>query len=164
MTLASLPGVLGELEVDDTNVYLELLPPQPQAESQMLSVPLGGGTVTTLAATPEFPQLMALDATHVYWAAGGNGGVLSVPVTGGAVTTLAPDQYGTEAVAVDATYVYWTNFSAGTVAKSPLAGGAAVTLATGQTEAYGLAVDGTSVYWATNPDMSHGMIMKLTPK
>ena len=163
-TLASLPGVLGELEVDDTNVYLELLPPQPQAESQMLSVPLGGGTVTTLAATPEFPQLMALDATHVYWAAGGNGGVLSVPVTGGAVTTLAPDQYGTEAVAVDATYVYWTNFSAGTVAKSPLAGGAAVTLATGQTEAYGLAVDGTSVYWATNPDMSHGMIMKLTPK
>jgi hypothetical protein len=84
--------------------------------SAILSVPLDGGSVVTLAADKSGKMDIATDGTSVYWTTGGpDGSVVKVPVGGGAPVTLATGQPGTWGIAVDATSVYWA--SAGGVMK-----------------------------------------------
>lgn len=77
--------------------------------------PSGGCTPKSVAtgppASPDETAGMALDATHVYWAAfglpdGGAGGVFGAPRDGGALLELSRDP-GAQYVAVDDLNVYW---------------------------------------------------------
>jgi hypothetical protein len=88
---------------------------------------------------------LAVDATNVYWSAGGD--LKTVALTGGTPTVLAP---GTAvAIAVDATNVYWAD-KAGSIYKVPIGGGAATVVASWQGIPAGLAIDATNVYWTSS--------------
>ncbi len=81
------------------------------------SMPIGGGTVTTLASTPdEAPGVaLAVDAESAYWLADGK--VLRVSRAGGPVTTLVSGRQDMFGMAMDATAVYWTERQGGRVMK-----------------------------------------------
>ena len=55
------------MTVDATNVYWT------QNDGTIMSVPISGGNVTTLAAGQTAPSGIAVDATSVYWVTRGNG-------------------------------------------------------------------------------------------
>lgn len=152
-------------------------------EGNVVSIPVGGGTPTTLASESGYLTSIAVDSTSVYWtdyglsqeATNTNGLVLKAPLGGGTPTTLASGQHDPSAIAVDATNVYWGNagtqgagYTDGSVVKVPLGGGSLVTIASGQ-GVQGIAVDATSVYWTTQgvsgpTGAPTGMVMKFTPK
>jgi len=129
----------------------------------ILSVPTGGGTVTTVVPNQDYPWAIAVDGNNVYWtnydndgAVGGGetsmGSVLQAPVGGGSVTTLAmglEDPYG---IAVDSNNVYFTTYAGGRVKKVPIGGGTVVTLAQNLNNPCYIAVNGSSVYWTNYGD------------
>jgi hypothetical protein len=87
--------------------------------SDVYSIPLSGGTVTTIAVPFGSPIGLAVDGSNVYFTAGANssfGEVLRAPLTGGSVTTLATGQANPGGIAVDGTSVYWV--TGGTSASS----------------------------------------------
>ena len=108
-----LMGVAG-LAVDGASVYCSAA-----SNKTVVKFPIGGGGVTTLAASPS-PSGIAVDATRVYWADLSASTVVTVLRGGGSVTTLAsgqtPEGVGVEGIAVDATSVYWVTGD-GTVKK-----------------------------------------------
>lgn len=124
----------------------------------VLTMPLAGGTPTTLA-TGQGPDGLAVDGTSAYWILETtNAPVAKVPLDGGAPVTLATAQAGTLGLAVDDRNVYWTNQLklTGSVASVPKAGGVVTTIASGQIEPLDVVVDSTSVYWGT----ADGYVMK----
>ncbi len=136
------------------------------------SVPIGGGTITTLARDQAAPWAIAVNATTAYWLNGGtvnadgryndDGAVLSTPIGGGAVSTLAARQENPWFIAVDDQNLYWTNEGSeeggsivpatGSVVQLALSGGLPITLATGQNAPVCVQVGPTSVYWANFGD------------
>jgi hypothetical protein len=138
--------------VDATNAYWG----NPM-EGTLKSVPLSGGSPTTLASGQEV-QAIAVDATTVYWTSVAYkptpaSTVMSVPIGGGTPTTLATGQNDPFAIAVDDESVYWTDFAEGHVMKVPKRGGTPTTLASGQEYAQAIAVDATSAYWLVGPNL-----------
>jgi hypothetical protein len=107
VTLATGPFVAVGLAVDETSVYLA-----DAFTGRILRLPIDGGPVTVLAATPEAFAL-TIDPTHVYWIDfSGVLTVLSIPKTGGGLpVTLASSYAGlgqmTVAIAVAGTRVFW---------------------------------------------------------
>ena len=79
----------------------------------MNAVPVGGGSVTTLASGQNDPGSLVVDGTHVYWVTTAvpsyDGTVNEVPLGGGSVTTLASGQNDPSSLAVDGTHVYWAH-------------------------------------------------------
>jgi hypothetical protein len=112
-----------------------------------MQMPIGGGTVTTLASGRNAPGGITTDGVKVYWAEWGtaangykDGAVLSVPVGGTTIVTLASGQSGPGHVAVDSASIYWTNqgsaansFTDGSLATTLLStpGGTVTTLVSG---------------------------------
>ena len=81
-----------------------------------MKVPLGGGSLTTLASGQSSPFNIVLDSTSVYWANDtSNSTVMKVPIGGGTPTTLAGGQSYPRAIAVDSTSIYWTDKNNGSV-------------------------------------------------
>jgi hypothetical protein len=127
-----------------------------------------GGGPMSVGAAQNYPTGLAVDATHVYWAASGttakaftDGAILMAPLAGGPPVTLASGQAFPYGVAVDATNVYWSNNASdtkqGAIMTVPIAGGSPTALATGLASPWSIAVDATSVYF-TNGD---GSVMKV---
>lgn len=171
VTLASSPTRPNGIAVDGTRVYwttLNTLPGGPTDFGVVMSVPVDGGTATTLAPGHGLntgADALAVNATTVFWTAEGplNAGesgpmsVMSAPIGGGAPTTLASLRYQfkdwmPQRIAVDTTSVYWTvqtpAAAGGAVLRVPLAGGAVTTLASGQNDPAGIHVTLAGVYWA----------------
>jgi hypothetical protein len=153
--VSGLTGQLGGIAVDSNNVYFtDTVGCDPT--SVVLSVPLSGGTPTTLAGDQLNPTSITVDSKNVYWTSygsGANGLVESVPVGGGTATTIASAQVFPGDIAVDDTNVYWSVAGAnpllGAILKAPIGGGTAVTLASNQDAPAGLAVTGGNVYWGS---------------
>jgi hypothetical protein len=140
--------------------------------SMLLSVPAGGGTISTLVSPlPGSPSNIALDSTHVYW--GGSDTIMSVGLDGGTPQTLLASGAGFAlCLAVDANNVYWTTqgpcpsdggvCAAGSVFELPLDGGTPFTLASGQLNPGGITVDQTHVYWVDDGNgTSNGAVMSV---
>ena len=81
----------------------------------LIRVPLDGGPAVTLATAAVELDLVAVDATQVYFldsvgAPGAPAGILkSIPKTGGAPTALMPLPNGAALVALDATRLFWAD-------------------------------------------------------
>ena len=138
------------------HVYWVNFTDQTTASGTVNKVPVGGGSVTTLASGQIAPASVAVDGKYVYWVNFNpfTGTVNKVPLDGGSVTTLATGQDLPYSVAVDGTHVYWVNsgwdLDTGWVNKVPLGGGSVTTLASSQDHPTSVAVDGTYVYWTND--------------
>jgi hypothetical protein len=159
----------GPISVDGSRVYYA------DGNGALVSVPIGGGTVTTLASSVPDPAFLATDATNVYWV---TYSVLGVPKAGGPTVTLAAydrdysfDSAGgwVSGLAADSTGVYWTYlgtdsdcFADGKVWRfAP--GGTAAAIASGQPRPFGIATYGGAVYWANGGLRLEGSVLDTSP-
>jgi hypothetical protein len=120
---------------------------------------LGGGCrlgmcqPVVLASEQMRPTEIALDATHLYFAAAAENAVRRVPVQGGPAELLTLDATLDSNIALDDTYVYFmtgygTNGGVGRAPKTGVPdGGTSTTIATATFPVAFLAIDAANVYW-----------------
>jgi hypothetical protein len=142
VTVASSQAGIDGLTEDATSLYW--------IAHGVVRIAKAGGTPLTLApaGTNGEGNVLAVDATNVYWTQALEGLVLSVAVDGGGITTLASDQPQAASLAVDATNVYWGAESL--MLSVPKRGGIVITLAQATDWVEAVAADGNSTYWATS--------------
>jgi hypothetical protein len=133
-----------------------------QFAGSVMTVPVSGGTPSTLVSGLDDAEALAVNGTDVYWCsvigvANPGSFVSSVPLSGGAHDALGA---GASILVLDATSVYG---AAGTyIWRMPLDGGSMTTLVSNQATITGLAVDSTSVYWTTaNTSAAPGTLMQM---
>ena len=101
-TLATGNGVRG-FAADGVNLYWT-----NSGDDTVRKVPLGGGSVSTIAANLSALGEIATDGHYVYVTSTRQcGSVLKIAVDGSSITMLATGQVGVISIAVDATSVYW---------------------------------------------------------
>lgn len=114
------------------------------------SVPLGGGSVVTLATGVARAKVFKLDANALYWTDWEAGQVMSVPLAGGTPKVLASNQEYPSGLAVNATHIFWTTegySNPGTVMRATLSGSEPTLISTQDTPR-SVTVDDTHVYWS----------------
>jgi hypothetical protein len=134
-------------------------------DGDLMTVPAGGGTVTTIVHGPglppntgvrDFSPGLAVDENNVYFSQyyAPEPTLAKVPLTGGAPTVLA--HASAAGIGVDAQNVYWVTGggNVSTVNAVPIVGGAVRVLASNQSSAVGPALDTYSVYWGTSATMA----------
>jgi hypothetical protein len=100
----------------------------------VLTVPVGGGDITTVATTGPATAVASSPSGNAYWACAA--GIESAPLDGGPIEPVTPRSMGAVWVALDATSVYWTTHTGALkdqfyqVMRTPIAGGATVPLNT----------------------------------
>jgi hypothetical protein len=124
-------------------------------------VPVGGGSVVTVASDQPIPYFMATDGTNVYWtnSTGGDGGAVmkvAVGTDGGAPVELAAAPDGPTGVTSDGANVYFGSGSTAQVLEVGVNGGTVTTLVEGPTSVARIAVDSKNVYWT---DYTHGLVL-----
>ena len=141
----------GRLAIDSNSAYWTNI------DGTVRSVPLAGGTTTTLAQGLGSGMGLAVDALNVY-AVSQDGRIISAPLSGSmAVTVLATAQPNPYALTIDGANVYWSTTGSGagngTIMSCAKTGcnQAPTTLASGVhvQYPYGLLVTGGSVYWTS---------------
>ena len=117
MLASSLAGP-STLALDSTTVYWVDLGPLgtdnfPALNSgSVLKVPIGGGTVTTIASAQSVPFSIIVANGTVYWTEYGlsaPGLVVSAPTAGGSLTPLVSGLDDPSALAISGSTIYWTN-------------------------------------------------------
>jgi hypothetical protein len=130
------------MAVDDTSVYWTT------GEGTVLSTPLAGGAIVTLASMQTNCVPIIVDATNVYWGLGNTctGAIVTAPLRGGIPRTLVEGVAPT-LLAVNSTNIFWEDFVCPSgVERVSLDGGNPTFL--GKTNGFaGLALDSTSVYF-----------------
>jgi sugar lactone lactonase YvrE len=131
--------------------------------STIAKVPLAGGSLTTVASSPDAPIGVAVDAASVYWTTAG-GSVMKAPIGGGAPTVLASGQKSCTRPVVDAATasVYWGDPDDGTIMSVPLDGGSA-TLVTSGGAATDIAIAGADVVFASGYTLMKAPLSGGTP-
>jgi hypothetical protein len=139
------------LAVNATNLYWTTDP------ATVVTMPIGGGSPTTLFSGPTSLEGIAVDATSVYFSTYVEDTILTLPLAGGSPTTFASGLARPLGVAVDATNVYFADFD-GSVVEIPLAGGSPVTLtpmpAGFANFATGIAVNASNIYWSSGTTLN----------
>jgi sugar lactone lactonase YvrE len=114
-TLATGQTSLGYIAADSINVYWTTY---ASGSGTVRMVPVGGGSVVTLASSPNFSSGLAVDSANVYWADQGtqanhytDGTIWKVPIGGGSKMMLTSGQDYVRGLAVDPTNIYWMNGS-----------------------------------------------------
>ena len=134
--------------------------PYTSQYGDVLSVPVGGGTVTTVAGQQSMGQAssIAVGGNRVYWNTYSD--VMAAPLGGGTPTTFAAQQYPV-AVAADANNVYWASqLGGGAVVRQSVMGGTPTTIAQNQYYPDAVLVDGPNLYWTTGQGGT-GTVMKV---
>jgi hypothetical protein len=144
-------GLPQSLAVDATNVYVLV------NQFGLYSVPIGGGTVSTLTLGPYGHSVAVTGGTAFF--PGGNAGpdwILSVPTIGGIPSMFAGMQFGSlsaNVVVTDGTNIYWTDEGSwptgGSLYAKPVMGGVQTMLYPGPILNGGIAFDTTYVYITT---------------
>ena len=145
---------------------------------KILRIPLGGGSVVTLASSQSSPSSLAVNGSSVFWidAFGPgvpppNGVISSVALGGGVVTTIAsgfnaPTGAPPRFLAADASRAYWispdsaamgTEVHDGSIKATLIGSNTIDLLASGQNEPAALAIDSSFVYWVN----LSGTVMKV---
>lgn len=127
----------------------------------VLSVPVDGGTPTSLATTGGNACIIGVSGGSVYWENPLDGTEMSVPMGGGTPQTLVTGpQLGVNALALDDANLYYAlNVDGGVVVKAPLDGGSSATLGALASPGYKAAVGDTSLFVPSN-----GGVVMITPK
>jgi hypothetical protein len=107
------------LASDGVTLFWLDVPPSLK-NSAVMSVPIAGGTASTVASGFDGGITLALDGVYVYWTC--RAGVLRAPKSGGTATTLVSSQptqnlYG---LALGASGMYWTESLSGNVMREDL--------------------------------------------
>jgi hypothetical protein len=114
------------------------------------AVPIGGGTVRTIASDQRGANGLVIDKTRAYWTTTAeNGTVSSASLTGGAVTVLARNTGVGGAIAIDGTTLYVSEPDLCRVVKMSTSGGPLMVVAYPVYRPSLVLVDGDFVYWTT---------------
>lgn len=159
--LAVLPTVfaVNGFATDNVNVYAAQRG-EGTTPGAVMSVPKGGGALTTLATGDGNLGTIALDATYIYWI---EGGINKTPLGGGSSSQVSSAQGG-DTLAMANGSLYWASGGAsGTVSRVSTAGGTVTDLATGLSYPQKAVTDGSYVYFvAFNAALSASNIMKVS--
>lgn len=153
------PYSAGPVAIDATHAFFVNAPGNAQAK--ILSVPLAGGTPSTVIALADIEDI-AVDANDIYFTRSTTTGeVHRVPKTGGTSTLLGTMTGSASTIALDSTHVY--ALSSYQVARFPKAGGTKENLySSGDIQS--LAVDGAYAYITTNLFALGGAKLSRLPK
>jgi len=113
----------------------------------LYSLPVTGGSPSTLADGQNGPVQVFDDTDYVYWTNFQGGGAVKRVRKNGTDLLQLSLASGPWGLFVDSTHVYWTNTSDGTIRRVMKAGGQPEILVTGESAPRGIAVDATSMYW-----------------
>ncbi|HTQ43019.1 MAG TPA: hypothetical protein VMI75_09720, partial [Polyangiaceae bacterium] len=165
------------LAIDGTNAYVVSLDPVINAD--ILSVPLAGGTFTTIATnmyTTVGTGNLLVTGGNIYWAQASSGAIMSVSAGGGTPATLVSMQPFPDAIGTDGSNLYWTVDGNGAVTGEPMAvlsaplGGNTPSTLYSYAPYTGtfsdLAVGPQDLYWIANgaiQTIPHGGASSLTP-
>jgi len=164
---------LAGVAVDDANAYWTS-GFSPDTQAKLNSVPIDGGTPTALLTT-SFTNLIAVDATDVYWptrhAGNGENCIMKMPKHGGPQMQVGCYRDEPFGLALDATDVYWTSNNSGssdggfhpvgTILKVSKNGGTPIILASDQFQPRAIAIDDESVFWSNHNDVD-GSLLKVS--
>lgn len=152
LDLSTVPSLLlidldADLLVTSTDVILHY-PQSLDANEQILSVPIQGGSATSLATSNGGIAGFATDGHDIYFA--DQQGIESVAATGGTLQLLASGSAGFGSLAVIGSNIIATSGAqGGAVLAVPLQGGPTTTLATQQPNASFPMLCGTDICWWT---------------
>jgi hypothetical protein len=140
----------GLVALDSQSVYWSYNGPEG---SVVTKVPLGGGTLSTVATAPTManPESLAVSDGSLYWSLG-EGSIFRVPTSGGVLSTLNTAQGNPIGLAIDSTSLYFPG-GAGPdeILRMPLGGGAASTIARTTSMVFDteevLALTDSNVFW-----------------
>jgi hypothetical protein len=101
-------GQVTSLAVGSTNLYWG-----DNDKQTIETLPVHGGTRSTLATKQQTPFGMAVDAVNLYWSTAS--AVMELPLAGGTPRAIATGQDNPWGIAIDATTVYWADYSGGQI-------------------------------------------------
>ena len=147
---------------------------------QILSVPLSGGAVSTLASVPisyGYSGILNLSVenANLYWIDSANSTLDVLPATGGSVAVLAsdPELRGPLSFAINSDSAYWTDpgssegcchqMGTGRIKTVPLSGGAVSTVISDLDRPIALSADSQTLVWAEIWRVAQASIGDYTP-